>query len=105
MHLGQMEGLPNVLIEAQLAGTPVLATPAGGTDEVVSSGLTGVLLSEAQRLPEAELDRVLSEMLADPPRLAEMGTAAKEHSGERFAEETILRRTNELFETSKKKSR
>lgn len=49
MHLARMEGLPNVLIEAQLAGKPVLATPAGGTDEVVTDGQTGVLLSNARR--------------------------------------------------------
>ncbi|MFC6589784.1 glycosyltransferase [Sulfitobacter pacificus] len=47
MHLAKMEGLPNVLIEAQLAGLPVLATPAGGTDEVVMNGQTGKILSRA----------------------------------------------------------
>ena len=99
MHLAQMEGLPNVLIEAQLAGTPVLATPAGGTDEVVADGTTGVLLSDAETLPEAELDAALKDLLSDPDRLARLGAGALTHSGDRFSVDTILDCTVTLFET------
>lgn len=97
MHLAAMEGLPNVLIEAQLVGTPVLATPAGGTDEVVEQGVTGVILSDAATLPEDELDRELAAMLADPDRLARFGAMAMAHSIDRFSVETILDRTAKLF--------
>lgn len=97
MHLAQMEGLPNVLIEAQLAGTPVLATPAGGTDEVVCPGVTSILLSDAQELPEQELDEKLALILSDENELARMGAAALAHSGERFSVDTILDKTTELF--------
>lgn len=97
MHLARMEGLPNVLIEAQLAGTPVLATPAGGTDEVVTNGLTARLLTNADVLSEKELDTLLKEMLTDDVDLARMGAAALAHSGERFSVDTILDRTTELF--------
>ena len=97
MHLAQMEGLPNVLIEAQLAGTPVLATPAGGTDEVVSDKETGIILSTADELPEQELDQELDALLSNPDKLALLGAAAMTHSGERFSVETILNRTTELF--------
>lgn len=97
MHLARMEGLPNVLIEAQLAGKPVLATPAGGTDEVVVDGQTGILLSDAETLPRDELDRELAAILTDPPRRARLGGAAMTHSGERFSTKTVLARTTELF--------
>ncbi len=97
MHLAQMEGLPNVLIEAQLAGTPVLATPAGGTDEVVSNGVTGVILSAADELPLQELDNRLETLLSDEDELARLGAAALADSGERFSVGTILCRTTELF--------
>lgn len=98
MHLAAMEGLPNVLIEAQLVGTPVLATPAGGTDEVVEQGVTGTILSDAETLPEEELDTRLAQMLDDPDRLARYGALAMAHSIDRFSVETILDRTAELFE-------
>lgn len=97
VHLAEMEGLPNVLIEAQLAGTPVLATPAGGTDEVVFDGVTGHILSAADVLPEAELDETLEGLLADEDELARLGAAAMAQSGDRFSVETILGRTTEIF--------
>ncbi|WP_323770687.1 glycosyltransferase [Antarctobacter sp.] len=99
MHLAQMEGLPNVLIESQLVGTPVLATPAGGTDEVVEQGVTGVILSDANEIPEQELDTELERLLSDPDRLARFGATAMAHSTDRFSVETILNRTTDLFNT------
>lgn len=98
MHLAEMEGLPNVLIEAQIAGTPVLATPAGGTDEVVSDRETGILLSDATDLPEAELDAHLLDLLSDDETLARLGASAMWHSRERFSVDTILKRTVALFD-------
>lgn len=39
--LSRFEGLPNVLIEAQFAGVPVVTTPAGGAAEALIAGKTG----------------------------------------------------------------
>lgn len=38
------EGVPTVLLEAALAGVPVVATPVGGVSEVVEDGMTGILV-------------------------------------------------------------
>jgi len=40
----RIEGLPNVLVEAQAMGIPVVTTPAGGATEAVAHGLTGWIL-------------------------------------------------------------
>ncbi len=42
--LSKFEGLPNVLIEAQFAGVPVVSTAAGGAAETVLQGRTGLIL-------------------------------------------------------------
>jgi glycosyltransferase involved in cell wall biosynthesis/tetratricopeptide (TPR) repeat protein len=40
----EVEGLPNVLLEAQALGVPVVTTNAGGSAEAVLDGITGVLV-------------------------------------------------------------
>jgi glycosyltransferase involved in cell wall biosynthesis len=94
MHLARHEGLPNALIEAQLAGKPVLATPAGGTAEVVRHGETGILLSDNIVLDRDEVFRSLDHLLQDPDQLARMGLAARRHSGDRFQIDRISRRAS-----------
>lgn len=65
MHLAIVEGLANVIIEAQIMGTPVLATPAGGTPEIVEHGETGHLLSDSNELSEQEILDSLELLLND----------------------------------------
>lgn len=43
LHTAEVEGTPNVLLEAQYLGVPVVATRAGGTEEVVQDGVGGLL--------------------------------------------------------------
>jgi glycosyltransferase involved in cell wall biosynthesis/thioredoxin-like negative regulator of GroEL len=47
--LSRYEGLPNVLIEAQLGGIATLSTPAGGAGECFVDGVTGHLLESADQ--------------------------------------------------------
>jgi glycosyltransferase involved in cell wall biosynthesis len=57
------EGTPNVVLEAQWVGTPVVAVEAGGTREALEPGRTGWIVDPAT--PAALADRV-SRLLADP---------------------------------------
>jgi glycosyltransferase involved in cell wall biosynthesis len=100
MHLARFEGLPNVLIEAQLAGRPVLATPAGGTSEIVLHGETGHILGDNLQPDPDEIAQALDFMLADRERLSQMGTAAKHHSRDRFLIDRILASTLSMFDAA-----
>ncbi|MEM9796568.1 MAG: glycosyltransferase [Pseudomonadota bacterium] len=97
MHLAEMEGLPNVLIEAHLTGRPVLATPAGGTAEVVEDHVTGRLLPSAANLNPEEAGALLAELLSDNDTLDCMGEAARVSAESRFLIDTVLDRTLSLW--------
>lgn len=76
------EGFGLVLLEAQVAGTAVVAPAYGGSHDAFVSGTTGV--APADETPRA-LAAVLGELLADPARIAEMGKRAAEWSRDVFA--------------------
>lgn len=59
------EGTPNVVLEAQGAGLPVIATAAGGTEEALREGAAAL----AAPTPGA-LAAALAALFADPTRLA-----------------------------------
>jgi phosphatidylinositol alpha-1,6-mannosyltransferase len=78
------EGFGLALLEAQVAGTPVIAPAYGGSSDAYVEGITGV--APADETPGA-LARALSEMLEDPARVRWMGKRAAEWARESFAPE------------------
>jgi glycosyltransferase involved in cell wall biosynthesis len=75
------EGFGLVLLEAQLAGTPVIAPAYGGSHDAYQPGVTG--LAPPDESPEA-LAAVLSTMLRDGVRRDRMARAAAAWSRGRF---------------------
>jgi glycosyltransferase involved in cell wall biosynthesis len=57
--LSRKEGLPNVLIEAQFAGVPVVSAPAGGAAETFIDGQTGTLLPDGPSVDPALVGRAV----------------------------------------------
>jgi glycosyltransferase involved in cell wall biosynthesis len=75
------EGFGLVLLEAQVAGTPVIAPAHGGSHEAYIEGVTGV--APADESAEA-LTRTLDDLLKDPARLAWMGGHAARWTRQAF---------------------
>ena len=71
------EGTPLSLIQAGMAGLPVVSTNVGSVAEVVGNGSTGILC----RTDSNELAAALTTMLTDP-----VGASAKGERGRDFAE-------------------
>ncbi len=85
------EGLPNVVLEAQAAGVPVVAYAATGTTDAVLDGVTGVLVDVGS---VRALSGAIEVMFKDEERRKEMGRAAQrwvatEFSQDRFWDELI----------------
>jgi glycosyltransferase involved in cell wall biosynthesis len=76
------EGMPVSLMEAAACGVPVVATAVGGVPELVSEGLTGLLVPAGD---VAGFAAALERLLADSELRARMGVAARHRAQERFS--------------------
>ena len=75
------EGMPIALIEAQLAGLPVVATDAGSVSEVVLNGHTGFVTTKES----APIIQACTDLIARPDIRADMGARARIHAQEYFS--------------------
>lgn len=82
--MSRYEGLPNVLIEAQMAGTAVVSTPAGGASECFIEGVTGRILNDAER-PDFEHACDCIDAMIVTGTTPEAVLAAKMHAGRKFS--------------------
>ena len=79
------EGMPIALIEAQLAGLPVVATDVGSCSEVIKSGKTGFVVTKSKD----ELVNALSALINDSKKRTVFGKAAKLNSEKLFTIEKM----------------
>lgn len=80
------EGLPNVPLEAQLCGVPVVAYAATGTVDAMEHGVGGVLVPVGDR---HALAQALRAMLNDPASAVEAPAAAREWVDARFSRSAV----------------
>ena len=88
------EGLPNVVLEAMVAGLPVVATRVGGLPEVVRPGRTGWLVPPRD-VPA--LAAAISHLLSDPETSQAFGRAGREQAVRDFSLANMVRSHEEIF--------
>ena len=88
------EGLPLAILEAMACMLPVVATRVPGHVDVVAHGVTGLLATpdDHRALAQGMLD-----LLAEPQRRAEMGTAGRRRVEERFSASRMAAETADLY--------
>jgi starch synthase len=94
------EPLGIVNLEAMACETAVVASAVGGIPEVVSDGVTGLLVPYAPAYPEgfeAALAEAVNSLVTDPERAAEMGKAGRARAEREFGWDAIARRTIEVY--------
>ncbi len=90
-----MEGLPLTVLEAMATGLPAVATPVGGTAEVLQDGVTGLLVPPRDVVG---LETALDRLLADDGLRRRMGAAARRQVETDFGWGRIVRDTLHLYE-------
>jgi N-acetylglucosaminyldiphosphoundecaprenol N-acetyl-beta-D-mannosaminyltransferase len=96
------EGMPNVVLEAMAAGTPVVATAVDGTRELIHEGQTGRLVAAQQTAP---LARVITELLADSEQRERLAQAAHANVSSLYDVHTMYTRFEATINTQLRASR
>ena len=90
------EGLPNILLEGQAAGVPVVATAVGGTPEVIQDGFSGYLVPSGD--PDALAERIMR-VLVSTDCGRSMGESGREYVKAHFSFATQAIEYQYLFDT------
>lgn len=93
--LSEHEGLPNALIEAQLAGVPVVTSAVGGAPEALLPGKTGLLLGRDPT--PGEVADLIASVAGQPGRLKGMGVEAADWARGAFPVQEMLSKTLALY--------
>jgi glycosyltransferase involved in cell wall biosynthesis len=87
------EGFPLSIVEAMLAGRPVIASDVGSVSEAVDER-TGILVPPDDVL---RLRAAISELVADPIRRRRLGEAGRQRALERFTSAAMARAFEALY--------
>jgi len=87
-------GITGTVREAMAMEKPVIATNAGGNEELVSSSAVGWLIPMKDR---AALSAALADVIDDPSRAANVGRAARTHVVNGFSKELRISRLEALY--------
>ncbi|MDP9841381.1 glycosyltransferase [Streptosporangium lutulentum] len=87
------EGTPLTLVEAGMAGTPVVSTRVGSVAEIVREGHTGLLSTT----DPGELAAHTIRLLSDPDLARRMGESARDWTRDEFGVERLVSDTENLY--------
>ncbi len=91
------EGLPYVILEAGLAGLPVVATDLPGNRDIIESGVHGFLIEPEHRMLATSLEM----LIRDPGMRRTLGAALQEKVMTEFSVDHMVNKTFSLYTSSK----
>ena len=97
VHTSRWEGFGMVLLEAMLAGLPIVATRVSAVPEVVEDGRTGLLFAPGD---DAGIGAAIDTLLSDPRHAKRLGAAGLARARDRFSVERMVDRTMAVYEAA-----
>src|SRR5262249_46626759 len=91
---GNVDGLPNTLLEALAASRAVVASRVAGIPDVIVDGVNGLLVPPGDPGP---LRAALVRLLADPALRSRLGSAARETAGREHGWDAVGRQLEECY--------
>jgi glycosyltransferase involved in cell wall biosynthesis len=88
------EGVPQALMQAMACGLPVISTPVGSIDEIVTDGETGLMVAPQDVIT---LRAAIERLQADAALRSTLGAAALSRAQERFSAELMVTRMERIF--------
>jgi glycosyltransferase involved in cell wall biosynthesis len=88
------EGIPNCLLESMIREVPVIASRGGGTNEVIESGINGILI-EPQN--DQQLATCITRILNDDIMRRRFGEAGRKYVANKFGYERYINEYVELY--------
>ena len=94
---GNVDGCPNVILEAMACGKPVVASNISGIPVVVKNGETGMLVKEKR---VKELAAALVHLLTDTEKREEFGRAGRERILNELTWDKIIEQFKDVYQNS-----
>ena len=98
---GNVDGLPNTVMETLASGTPLVATTAGGIGAVLENDRTGILVPERDA---TALATAIDRLLTNPHERTALGDAGREMVLERFGWSRVAERFEAAYAAARQKS-
>jgi glycosyltransferase involved in cell wall biosynthesis len=94
VHPARWEGFGLAVLEAMVAGLPVVGSRVSSLPELVADGRTGVLVPPDD---SDALAAAVSELLDDPDLARQLGEAGRERASKEFSVERMAERTLDVY--------
>jgi glycosyltransferase involved in cell wall biosynthesis len=88
------EGFGQTIVEAMLAGKPVVATAAGGPSDIVENGVTGLLVEPGNPVRLAD---AIEYLMTHPDHASAMGRQARKSALERYSTARFARSVEAVY--------
>lgn len=96
VHPSHQEGFSNSILEAMIAGKPLIVTDVGGNPEAVEDGVNGLLVPPAD---PARMAAAIKTLIKDPELRHQMGISSREKIQNEFSMFKMIRQFVQWYES------